>query len=147
MSVTRWIQLKITYFVTTYQLSKKSLQKHQHTYYKFILEKFTAFPSDHSFNVCLMHHLFLLRNWKQNIFSTPRWKSWNGRFPIASLYEFTSSQKFSVLVSQASCLIMARLNSSPPWDEIFYGRDCGQRHKYSLFSVAWMNSGIGMKLS
>ena len=115
---------------------KKSLQETpiqiifsiQTTYYKFILEHITAFPSYHSFNICLMCHSFALRNWKQSIFSTPRLNSWNGKFPIGSLYEFTSSQKFSMLVSQASCLIMVQSNFSSPWYEISYGKDCGHRH-------------------
>ena len=43
-----------------------------------------------------MCHLSALRNWKTEHFSTPRLNSWNGKFLVGSLYEFTSSQKLSV---------------------------------------------------
>ena len=86
----------------------------------------------------LVRNISALRNWK-NIFSTPRLNNWNGKFPIGSLYEFTSRQKFFVLVSQASYLIIGQINYSFPWDKISYGRDFG--HGYSLSSRACMNSG------
>ena len=68
---------------------------------------------------------------RQNIFSTPRLNSWNGKFPIGSLYECTSSQKFSVPMSQASCLTLQHLSS--PWDEISYEKNDG--HRYPLSSI------------
>ena len=51
---------------------------------------------------------------EENIFSTHRLNLWNGKFIIGSLYDFISSPKFSVLVSQASCLIIMQLTSVLP---------------------------------
>ena len=101
----------------------------------FLLEHITALPSDHSFNIYLMHHLFASEIGRQNTFSTPRQSSWDGKCHIDSLYECTFSQKLSVLlVSQACCFIMGQLDYGFPWDKISYGKDCGQR--YSLFSYS-----------
>ena len=111
----RWIQLKVTTFchclLSTFK--KKSLPKHQRRLYLAfkphitnvywnILQLFLQITTP-TFSLCATYlHSEIGR---QNI-STPRLNSWNGKFLIGSLYEFTSSQKFSVLVSQDSCLIM-----------------------------------------
>ena len=77
---------------------------------------------------------------RQNILSALTLNSWNKEFPIGSLYEGISSQKFSVLlVSQARCLIMGQSDLGSPWDETSYGKDCG--HRYSFPGVDCKNSG------
>ena len=65
---------------------------------------------------------------RQNTFSTLRWNNWNKKFPIGSLYEFISNQKFSGVPGQL--IDHGAVNFSSTWDEVSYGRDCG--HIFSL---------------
>ena len=81
----------------------------------------------------MCHLLSTLRKGRQNIFSTPRLNSSNGKFSTWSLYECISRQRFSVLlVSQASSLMIGQLDSSSQWNKTSYSKDCG--HIYSVIS-------------
>ena len=102
--------------------TKKSLQKPKHGIYLGFkphitnlygnILKFSLQITASTFALCATYLYSEIG--RQNIFSTPRLKSWNGKFSHGSLCEFTSSQKFTVLVSQASCLIMGQITPVLP---------------------------------
>ena len=64
----------------------------QTTHYKFILEHTRTFLQITASTFVLCATYLHSEIGRQNNFSTPWLNSWNGKFPIGSLYEFTSCQ-------------------------------------------------------
>ena len=80
------------------------------------------------------------RNWKTEHFQHTQVDSWNRKFPIGSLNEFTHIQLEILCASVPGQLLdHGAVGSRSRWDEISYERDCG--HRFSLSGVACMRGG------